>query len=208
MRNCIFTAHCTEPICDKSCPKFAETSYLLERNGINLNSFVFTDSSVPFAKAVSILHASDGAVGAVLVDNGKYSTVQWAEILTYCAICENWQGNRLHCNVYNLKFSTYVEEIRKSWNTRSESEQLEMMRIWAQSAKILIISNFDYVGFNDFESQTMLNLIQSRETGDKTTILVSMPPNRLVSNKWNQFMDVMRQRISDAASVVKEGLKK
>lgn len=36
MNNCIFTAHCTETICDKACPILVETSYLLERNGLSL----------------------------------------------------------------------------------------------------------------------------------------------------------------------------
>lgn len=208
MRNCIFSAHCTEAFCDKSCPAFVETSYLMERNGISLNSFVFSDRSINYAEVGKILQGISGQLGAFIVDGKSFSTVQYAEIFTYCAICQNWNGNRLHCSVYNLKYSTYIEELKKSWTTRVEPESLEYMRIFSASAKVLIISNFDYVSFGDFETQTLLNLIQSRQTGDKTTLLITPPVNRLVSSKWNQFMDPLRRRLTEAAELVKEVSKK
>ena len=42
MRDCIFTGHCTEKVCDKACPIYVQVSYLLERNNISSNSNVFT----------------------------------------------------------------------------------------------------------------------------------------------------------------------
>ena len=44
MFNCIFTPHCMESFCDKSCPKLVETTYLLERNDINIDSHVFSEN--------------------------------------------------------------------------------------------------------------------------------------------------------------------
>ena len=113
MYNCIFTAHCTESNCDRSCPTLVETSYLLERNDIPWSSFVFSIDGELVNKANAILDKCSKQIGAHVV-SGKYSTMQWADILTYCAICRNWQGSKLHCTVYNLKFSKYIELTKRS----------------------------------------------------------------------------------------------
>lgn len=176
MHNCIFTPHCIEEMCDKSCPMLVEASYLLERNGISMNSSVFNQNPADLQFALKVLDKSDGKLGVVVRNN----TVPVAERITYTAICQNWQGNRLHCNVYNLKYSKYIEAIKKSWSTKTEPESLEYMRIWSNTAKVLIISNIDYVNFGDFESQTLLNLLQSRENSGQTTIIVSPKINLLV----------------------------
>lgn len=205
MYNCIFTAHCTESFCDKSCPILVETSYLLERNGISMNSSVFSDTSVDIDRMTKVLEKSNNKIGALVVPPGKtnWTTVQSAELLTYCAICHNWQGSRLHCNVYNLKYSKYLDELKKSWNGKGEPEELEYMRIWSETSKVLIISNLDYVNFGDFESQTLLNLLQTRQTGNQTTILVVPPLKSLVSSRNNSlFFTALKARLSDAVKVV------
>lgn len=180
MYNCIFTPHCTEAFCDKSCPILAETSYLLERNGITPDSFVFSDKSIDIQQMLNVLNKSADTVGTLVV-NDSQSTVQYADMLTYCAICQNWQGSQLHCSVYNLKYSKYLDALKQSWSLKSEPEELEYMRIWSESAKVLIVSGFDYVKFGDFESQVILNLLQSRQSTHKTTIFVSPPLRNLVS---------------------------
>lgn len=204
MNNCIFTAHCIENMCDKSCPILVETSYLLERNGISPTSYLFYDKRVDVPKILRLLKRFDGKEGTVIVPSSSsgFNTVQWAEAITYCAICTNWKGNRLHCNVYNLKFSKYLEDLKQSWNTRSDTEALEYTKIWSDSAKVLIVSNFDYVNFGDFESQTLLNLLQARQVEGKTTILVSPPLNQLVSSKSSMFFSMLRSRMNSNAQEV------
>lgn len=191
MYNCIFSAHCTESTCDAACPALVETSYLLERNDINMNSFVFKREPKYLASAINTLDKCRGKAKVVTATN----TVNTAELLTYCAICQNWKGSRLHCNVYNLKYSTYIESIKQSWTTRTEPEDLEYMRIWSQSAKVLIISNLDYVSFGDFESQTLLNLLQYRHNPDQTTIIVTPPVNSLVGK--GMFFVKLQQMLGD-----------
>lgn len=199
MYNCIFTSHCTESFCDKSCPILVETSYLLERNGISMDNPVFRASESKIEEACKLLDSCSGSLGLYQTIN---NTVASSELLTYCAICRNWQGNRLHCNVYNLKYSKYLDDIKKSWNTKIESDQLEYIRIWSETAKILIISNLDYVNFGDFESQTLLNLIQQRQTNGLTTIFVSPPIHMLVSNKNSQFFGLLKSKLQSAVKVV------
>lgn len=176
MYNCIFSPHCTEMTCDRSCPIFVQTNYLLERNGISFSSAVFKRDEESIKTALNVIHSCQDRLGTVVTEN----TVNTAELLTYCSICENWKGSQLHCNVYSLKFSRYIEITKQSWNTHSETDELEYMRIWSNSSKVLIVSNIDYVNFGDFESQTLLNLIQSRQVVGKTTIIVSPPLSRLV----------------------------
>lgn len=169
MQKCIYTAHCAEFICDKSCPILAETSYLLERNDIPLISEVFVTDEDLIIKMQNVLKKSENKFTVAL----SGSTVKSAELLTYCAICQNWKGNRLHCNVYNLKFSKFIDLNKKSWSSRNDAPELEYIRVWSDKAKILIISNIDFVTFGDFESQTLLNLIQNRQNRNQSTILVS-----------------------------------
>ena len=139
-----------------SCPTLAETTYLLDRNHISMSSDVF-NAPVDKVNAYSKLIEQVQGNQHTLITN---DTVRAAELLTYCSICQNWKGSRLHCTVYNLKFSQYVESIQNSWSSKVETEQLEYMKIWASSAKVLIISNIDYVNFRDFQCQTQFPLPQ------------------------------------------------
>ena len=197
MFNCIFTAHCIESFCDKSCPALVETSYLLERNDISMNSDVFKSSESDINKMLCLLETSKGTVSTYVVSPGQ-STSRIAELITYCAICTNWKGNQLHCNVYNLKLSKHLDEIKKSWSLKSEPESLEYSRIWCESSKILIISNIDYVSFGDFESQTLLNILQSRQKSNCTTIIVSPKISELVGKSSSMFFNILKKQLSDS----------
>lgn len=197
MYNCIYSGHCTQPMCDKSCPTLAETTYLLERNNISMSSDVFhatkdADTNKQLKKCINILNKYEGKLVTAISND----TVRVSELLTYCGICQNWRGSRLHCTVYNLKYSQYVEALKDSWSS-NKTEQLEMMKIWASSAKVLIISNLDYVNFRDFECQTLLTLLQSRASSEFTTIIVSPPVTNLVgsSNFFNRLLGIMKEAV-------------
>ena len=201
MHNCIFTPYCIENFCDRSCPVLAETSYLLERNDIDMTSSVFQASELDIQTMLNVLENSEGSVGAYVANQG-IDTVYSSELLTYVAICKNWQGSRLHCDVYNLKYSKYIEELKKSWSSRSESDSLEYIRIWSESAKVLIVSNFDYVNFGDFESQTILNLLQNRRIAKLTTIFVTPPIGSLISTKASSFFNMFKAQLNEAVKAV------
>lgn len=180
MVSCIYSGHCFEfDTCDESCPALAQVSYLLERSGIAMNSEVFHTKPELLAKYSAILKKSEGQTKAVIDSN----TSQVAELITYCGICENWKGSQLHCTVYNLKFSQYLDAIQKSWgNPTSDNTEADYLKIWATNARILIISNIDYVNFKDFQCQTLLSLIQTRANYNLTTIIVSPPVSSLVGD--------------------------
>ena len=188
MDNCIFSAHCIQTMCDKACPMLAETTYLLDRNNIHISSPTFRQEAKHVDFYLSKLN-EDKLLNTVVSQN----TVAAAELLTYCAICQNWRGSQLHCTVYNLKYSQYLENLRQSWTTKYESEELEYMRIWSKSAKVLVISNLDYVSFGDFESQTLLNLIQIRAGAQQKTFIVCPEIGNLVGK--GSFFELLRRKL-------------
>lgn len=180
MYNCIFSGHCTEEnSCNSSCPILAQTSYLLERNGISMNNGVFKMSSQQLAKYCKILELAQGKTSSVVVSEGKF-TNDVSDALTYCAICERWKGSQLHCTVYNLKYNKYIESLQKSWSYNGDGSVAEYMELWAVEAPVLIISNIDFINFKDFQSQKLLSLLQSRIDGNLTTIVVTPTISSLV----------------------------
>lgn len=195
MYNCIFTPHCTEPFCDKSCPILVETSYLLERNKIEMNNAVFHEMYYKLDSVMRDLAKNETGIQTFFV-NSK-DTVKVSDFITYCEICKNWKGSRLHCNVYNLKYSRFLDDVKKSWGMKQEPEDLEYQRIWIDTCKVLVVSNMDYVKFGDFETQTLLNILQSRQSGDKKTIIITPPINRIVTsgsgNSSNLFFESLKQ---------------
>lgn len=195
MDNCIFSPHCTELCCDKSCPILAEISYLMERNKISMKSDVFRLSQNDLNKSIEILHRiqNDTNKFGVVVD---IDTIKVANILAYCSICQNWKGNRLHCNVYSLKFSSYIDTIQKSWSSNSTSDSFEYEQIWINTSKVLIISSIDFVQFKDFQTQTLLNIIHERMENGLCTIIVSPKLSTLVGQ--GQFFNRMQAMFGKA----------
>lgn len=186
MNNCIFTPHCTECLCDKSCPILVETAYLLERNGIKMSSSVFKckeDKNLNWPsinRFVNKMESEDIHIGVIKSRN----TIKISEIITYLEICNHWQGSRLHCTVYNLKYAKYIEDTKLSWSLKSNNDNLDYIKIWAETSNYLIISNLDYVNFKDFECQTLLSILQSRESNGLKTIVVIPEVNLIGDSKF------------------------
>ena len=196
MYKCIFSGHCVELQCDRSCPILAQTSYLLDRNEIAMNNAVFKMGQSNINKYASILAQCRGNVKTVIT---SLSTSTVADALTYCSICETWKGSQLHCTTYNLKFSKYIEQLQKSWSYNNDTTQVDYLKIWATTAKVLIISNIDYVNFKDFQSQTLLSLLNDRNNPDLTTVVVSPSLSSLVGDGpfFSKLVEVLgRQKVN------------
>lgn len=169
MNNCIFTGHCIKSTCDQSCPALNESSFLLEQNGIGINSRVFHADPLSIVKFSKIVDNSEGKLQTVIAKD----TNAISEIVAYCGVCKYWKGSRLHTTVYNLRLSQYLDNVQKSWTNKSDTDELEYQEIWISKAKLLIISNIDFVNFKDFQCQTLLNLLQKRDKPELGTIIVS-----------------------------------
>lgn len=178
MDKCMFSGHCIKAVCDQSCPAFVESSFLLSQNKIGINSNVFHADPALLAKYNKIVENSIGKLQTVIAKN----TNSAAELISYCGVCKYWKGSRCGTPVYNLKLSQYIEGLQNSWSSTSNLDELEYQKIWVAKAKLLIISNIDFVNFKDFQCQTLLTLLQSREKPDFGTIVVSPQTQSLVGS--------------------------
>ena len=189
MNKCMFTGHCIKATCDQSCPAYAESSFLLEQNGIGINSAVFHAEPTMIAKYSKIVENSEGKLQTVIAKN----TNSVAEMLAYCGVCKYWKGSRLSTPVYTLKLSQYLERIQGSWSNSADTDDLEYQKIWVSKAKLLIVSNIDFVNFKDFQCQTLLALLQSRDKPEFGTIIVA-PQQQLVGG--GLFFNRLQETIS------------
>ena len=177
MNDCIHFLFCTKTICDRSCPTAGESSYLLERNDIPDGSDVFKSSDAENSKSLAILQSNEKYI-TVESDN----TVRSANQIAYAAVCENWYGNHFHCSVYHLRFSNYIDDLQRSWGLKEVPESLEYVQIWLSTAKVLVVSNIDFMKFQDFQAQTLLNIIHNRLSSGLKTILVTPKIKSLVGS--------------------------
>lgn len=175
--DCIYKSYCSKAACDSACPTLVETSYLRERNGLIGNIQVFKEKQQTYSKLLDALHTTS-TLGVLISDN----TVSTSNALTYAAICEHWQGNRLHCSVYHFRLSNYIESLQRSWQMKEISDSFDYEQIWLSQAKVLIISGLDYIQFKDFHAQTLLNIIQDRISRNLSTFIVSPKINTLVGS--------------------------
>ena len=174
----MFAGHCIKEQCDQSCPSLAESVFLLEQNGISINSNVFHTDTSMLTKYSKLIDNSEGKLQTVIAKN----TNAIAELIAYCGICKYYKGSRLHTTVYTLKLSQYLEKVQGSWSGSSNLDDLEYQKIWIEKAKLLIISNIDFVNFKDFQCQTLLTLLQARDKPELSTIIVSPPTQSLVGS--------------------------
>ena len=189
MNKCMFSGHCIKATCDQSCPSFAESSFLLEQNNISFNSNVFHADPVLLQKYSKIVDNAEGKLQTVIAKNTNASS----ELITYCGVCKHWKASRLHTAVYNLKLSQHLDGVQGSWSNKSNLDDLEYQKIWISKAKLLIISNIDYINFKDFQCQTLLTLLQSRDKPEVGTIIVSPPTQSLVGSGlfFNRLQEIL-----------------
>ena len=161
-----------------SCSEFAELEHWMNRCNISLNSPMFSAdvSKIKIADdLIKAAHADEGLTNSNYIHLSVYrgdSTPLMADLTSYVAICRYCRNIGFYNGVYKLNFSKYLDEIKKTWSTRHDSYTLEDMKIWVQSSKYLIIYNLGLVRFGDFESQTLLSILQDRYAVDKNTIFI------------------------------------
>lgn len=178
--------NCLESQCDKSCPLYAQFSYLLERNNVQSNGRceMMPESEIDrYLKIIEdvakyVTDYSKDPIGSIITNR----TADTANQLAYCAAWTNWKGSQLHCTVYNLNFAKYIDLTKQSWSRENDNDTAEYVKIWSESAKVLIISGVDFVNFKEFQSQLFLSLIQTRIEKRLTTIIVSPNTSTLVGD--------------------------
>lgn len=180
MIDCIYSPHCTWKQCDLACPIHAEISYWMERCNIDMSNPVLKCGKQAIDKAMSIIQSREGKLSVFRSKNPDIA----ADTLAYCAICLHGRGTALSHGIYSLNFANYIDETKRSWQSKYEPEDLEFMRIWSNSASYLIVSGLDYVKFGDFECQTLLRLLQDRRSTTKSTYIVYGKENLVGSSDF------------------------
>lgn len=189
MNNCIFSASCIESICDKSCPILSQSSYLLDRNNITLDNSVYhMEDAVSCNIQQFIETKQDDRLIAIKVAKTNVKAAQ----ITYGYILKHWKGSQLHCSVYMLKFQRYMDLVQRSWALKSEPSELQYMKIFMDSCKVLVVSGLDFIMFKDFQSQLLLTLIQDRDEIGKQTVLV-LPKSELQGE--GTFFSILKGQI-------------
>jgi hypothetical protein len=190
---CIFAHRCQEAECDGSCPIYGETSYLMERNAIPMIPEVFGASDSTLEKALKLIRSKDNLSVEYTVKPYEAS-----KIIAYCGICETWKGNAFGCSVYHLNYQKYIEDLKATWTAREIPEELSYQQIWSQKAKILIVSNFEYIKFDDFSAQTIMNLLYNRNEHQLKTIIVLSKNIQLTGS--GAFFERMRDHFREVGS--------
>ena len=175
--DCPFKQFCRKTTCSNICPDYIEIQYLLERNNLDRDKSIYTRSLKAIQEASEWLTAASETYKVVISDD----TAETASRLTYVAICNHWKGNTLHCSVYHLNFTDYLNKLQQSWNG-APSDELDYINIFIDKAKVLIISNFDYIQFKDFQAQILLNMFTNRKVNHLSTIIVSPRISSLVGS--------------------------
>lgn len=168
--DCMFSPYCCATLCDRSCPKWAQTDYLLMRNGLSYSSRAFRMKQSSLNKYISVYEKACSCGSAVTVT--CKDAVKVAEVMSYVAVCNTWQGSAMRVKCYHLLYSQYLESVQSSFGGRM-NEDAQYAELWSKSCNVLVISGIDYVNFKDFQSQKLLQLLQDRERKRKATIIVS-----------------------------------
>ena len=192
MFNCVFTPYCTNETCDLACPRHAEILYWMKRCNLDINNPVLNSSSTKIQYVTELIKNNLNTICVFKADK----PIDSANLFSYVAICNYGLGTGLNGGVYHLNFQNYIDELKRSWQTKFDSEDLMNIRIWNQSANYLIISNLEYVKFGDFESQTLLSLLQSRDKPSKSTFIILNKKEPLIGSD-SVFFSRLRNKLAE-----------
>lgn len=192
--NCPFKQFCTNNECRTVCANLAEFSYLMERNGMKDDVTAYMHSPKALQDASEWLTRAEGCYKVITPPD----TAEAASCLTYVAICNYYKGNTFHCSVYHLNFMEYINKLQQSW-TNGMDDDLEYTQIFIEKAKVLIISNLDFMQFKDFQAQTLLNLAHNRKLHKQSTIIVSPKLNSLIGSGpfFSKMKEVFGKEVID-----------
>lgn len=189
VKSCVFDSYCTNSLCDRSCPSWAQMDYLMMRNGLTDNSRPFKMKSASLQRYIDAYERYPGKLTVIVSSD----PIRCAEIMSYISVCNNWNGSAMRVRSYHLLFSQYIDSMQSSWNNKS-SRDFEYVELWSKSCNTLVVSSIDYVNFKDYQSQVLLQLIQDRERQGKTTIVVTPRLENLTGsgNMFNLLVSKLR----------------
>lgn len=175
--------------CGESCPVWAVTEFLLRKNNL-------LGTNVMSRMTRSVVQTCDKIIEGAMTSTDSFVTYipqsiscnEAANLLTYYGICTNWRGSAFSTVVYNLNFSTYINEVKKSWNNSNLDKFTEFDyirsiiegKVEGKATNILILSGIEFVNFKDFACEQMFDIINCRQSKHLPLIIVSPEASNIV----------------------------
>lgn len=170
-RMCPFSSQCERAFCDYSCGKNVLFDVMMKKSEIKPQD-VGTISVKLRDKVKQDLTKFKGSTIYITANRGNKMLGDIYAWLAACKLCPYYGSD---VTVYHLKYSKYLEQLRQSWATKYEPEELIEARCFINTARVLIVSSLEYVQYKDFESQTLFSLLGERSYNREFTTIVIGP---------------------------------
>ena len=168
-RMCPFSSQCERAFCDYSCGKNVLFDVMMKKSEIKPQD-VGAISVKLRDKVKQDLAKFKGSTIYITANRGNKMLGDIYAWLAACKLCPYYGSD---VTVYHLKYSKYLEQLRQSWATKYEPEELIEARCFVNTARVLVVSSLEYVQYKDFESQTLFSLLGERSYNrDFTTIVI------------------------------------
>lgn len=170
-RMCPFSSQCERAFCDYSCGKNVLFDVMMKKSQIKPQD-VGAISVKLRDKVRQDLAEFKGSTIYITANRGNKMLGDIYAWLAACKLCPYYGSD---VTVYHLKYSKYLEQLRQSWATKYEPEELIEARCFINTARVLIVSSLEYVQYKDFESQTLFSLLGERSYNREFTTIVIGP---------------------------------
>lgn len=168
-RMCPFSSQCERAFCDYSCGKNVLFDVMMKKSEIKPQD-VGAISVKLRDKVKQDLAKFKGSTIYITANRGNKMLGDIYAWLAACKLCPYYGSD---VTVYHLKYSKYLEQLRQSWATKYEPEELIEARCFINTARVLVVSSLEYIQYKDFESQTLFSLLGERSYNrDFTTIVI------------------------------------
>lgn len=177
---CMYCNICTEYECNFTCIKGVTSGYYVDASNFPLYSSEFMNfyTDEDFVKFGKIIKDHRRGYGVVVSKGRKYL----ADAFFYAAmVIENYHS-LYWPEAFMLNYRKYTDSYRRSWTTGEEPDSLQEARYNAEHCCTLIITGLDTMIFGDFESQTLLALLEDRNKAKQSTILVMSDVDNINTN--------------------------
>lgn len=196
---CMYCNICTEYECNFTCIKGVTSEYYVDASNFPLYSSEFMNfyTDEDFVRFGKIIKDHRRGYGVVVSKGRKYLS----DAFFYAAmVIENYHS-LYWPEAFMLNYRKYTDSYRRSWTTGEEPDSLQEARYNAEHCCTLIITGLDTMIFGDFESQTLLALLEDRDKAKQSTILVMSDVDNINTNSRStttfvrSLRDELRKRV-------------
>lgn len=177
---CMYCNICTEYECNFTCIKGVTSQYYVDASNFPLYSSEFMNfyTDEDFVRFGNIIKDHRRGYGVVISKGRKYLS----DAFFYAAMVMENYHSLYWPEAFMLNYRKYTDSYRRSWTTGEEPDSLQEARYNAEHCCTLIITGLDTMIFGDFESQTLLALLEDRNKAKQSTIIVMSDVDSINTN--------------------------